>query len=599
MMPIVAAAQSVEPIRYNLSFPAPHTHYVEVSATVPTAGQSEIQLMLAVWTPGSYLVREFARHIENVTAQTNKGQTLEIHKVSKNRWRVSTGKTSHVVVKYRVYGREMSVRTNWIETSFALLNGAPTFMTLADGKPRPHEVAIELANGWTQAMTGLEEIPGVVHQFYAQDFDTLVDSPILLGNPTVHSFIVDGKPHYLVNEGEVDLFDGAKAARDLELLVQEHFQLWGFLPYEKYLFLNVITESRGGLEHKNSSVLMTSRWATRTRKSYLAWLELASHEIFHAWNVKRLRPVELGPFNYEREVFTKSLWVAEGFTSYYDALLVHRAGLSTREEYLQTLSNQIEALQTTPGRLIQSVEMASQDAWIKYYRPDENSSNTSISYYIKGAVIAFVLDAKIRLATKGNRSLDDVLRAAYEQYADGSGYSPREFQAVVEQVANLDLSVFWNSVVEGISEIKYDEAHETFGLQFQPVPELSPEAPGKSWLGVTVRNDGGNLIVTRVLRDTPAYNAGVNVDDEILAIDEFRVRTEQLNNRLEEYHPGETISLLVARRGQLMRHNVMLGVEPVKQWILEVAPAVSEVQKERLATWLHAVPTVSAPQETD
>jgi len=596
MMPIVAAAQSVEPIRYNLSFPAPHTHYVEVSATVPTAGQSEIQLMLAVWTPGSYLVREFARHIENITAHTEKGQTLEIHKVSKNRWRVSTGKTSHVVVKYRVYGREMSVRTNWIETSFALLNGAPTFMTLADGNPRPHEVAIELANGWTQAMTGLEEIPGIAHQFYAQDFDTLVDSPILLGNPTVHSFIVDGKPHYLVNEGEVDLFDGAKAARDLELLVQEHFQLWGFLPYEKYLFLNVITESRGGLEHKNSSVLMTSRWATRTRKSYLDWLELASHEIFHAWNVKRLRPVELGPFNYEREVFTKSLWVAEGFTSYYDALLVHRAGLSTREEYLQALSNQIEALQTTPGRLVQSVELASQDAWIKYYRPDENSSNTSISYYIKGAVIAFVLDAKIRLATKGNRSLDDVLRDAYEQYADGRGYSPREFQAVVEQVANLDLSAFWSSVVEGVSEIKYDEAHETFGLQFQPAPELSPEAPGKSWLGVTVRNNDGNLIVTRVLRDTPAYNAGINVDDEILAINEFRVRAEQLNNRLEEYRPGETISLLVARRGQLMRHNVVLGTEPVKQWVLEVAPAVSKVQKERLATWLHAVPAASPPQ---
>ena len=218
MMPIIAAAQSVEPIRYNLSFPAPHTHYVEVSATVPTAGQSEIQLMLAVWTPGSYLVREFARHIENVTAHTDKGQTLEIHKVSKNRWRVSTGKTSHVVVKYRVYGREMSVRTNWIETSFALLNGAPTFMTLADGKPRPHEVAIELANGWTQAMTGLEEIPGIAHQFHAQDFDTLVDSPILLGNPTVHSFIVDGKPHYLVNEGEVDLFDGAKAAKGLVII---------------------------------------------------------------------------------------------------------------------------------------------------------------------------------------------------------------------------------------------------------------------------------------------------------------------------------------------------------------------------------------------
>ncbi len=534
-----AAQTTAEPIRYTVSFPAPQTHYVEVGAAVPTSGRPQVELMMAVWTPGSYLVREFSRNVEGVTATSPDGRALTVEKSDKNRWRVSTGGASSITVRYRVYGREMSVRTNWVEAGFALLNGAPTFMTLSDRVTRPHEIQITPAAGWNRSMTGLPAMAEGRHRYRAPDFDTLADSPIVIGNPSVHEFMVDGKTHYLVNEGEAGVFDGARAAKDLETIVREHRRMWGSLPYQKYVFLNMITESGGGLEHKNSTVLMTSRWATRTRRSYLAWLELASHEFFHAWNVKRLRPVELGPFDYENEVHTRNLWIVEGVTDYYADLALHRAGLSTREEYLESLSDKVEELQTTPGRLVQSAELASFDAWIKYYRPDENSVNTSISYYTKGSVVALLLDAKIRRATDGKRSLDDVMKTAYLKYSETRGFTSDEFRAVAEQVVGISLKAFWDTAVAGTSELDYAEALDTLGLRFRPV---SGPGPGKAWLGISTRNDAGRLIVSQVRRDTPALAAGLNVDDEILAIGEFRVRADRLENRLEQYRPGDRVS---------------------------------------------------------
>jgi predicted metalloprotease with PDZ domain len=484
-------------------------------------------------------------------------------------------------VSYRVYAHEMSVRTNWVEAGFALINGARRLGTLADGVRRPHEVVIAPAAGWRRSMTGLPALPGGEHRYRAPDFDTLVDSPILVGNPAVYEFSIDGKPHYLVNEGEGGVFDGARAAKDLEAIVREHRRMWGSLPYDKYLFLNVITEAGGGLEHLNSTVLMTTRWATRTRRNYLTWLDLASHEYFHVWNVKRLRPVELGPFDYENEVHTRSLWVAEGITDYYADLAVHRAGLSTREEYLDSLSDKIEELQTTPGREVQSVELASHDAWIKYYRPDENSANTSISYYTKGSVIALVLDAKIRQATNGAKSLDDVMRAEYDKYSGTRGYTPEEFRAVAQQVAGIDLSAFWRTAIEGTSELDFTEMLETFGLRFRPVPA----GRARPWLGITTRNDAGRLLVSQVRRDGPAVAAGLNVDDEIVAIDDYRVRADRWDNRLDQYRPGDKIRITVFRREKKMEIDATFASEPPRQWRLEVT-ALTDAQKARQAAWL-------------
>ncbi len=559
----------LQPIRYTLSFPAPQTHYVEVAAVFPASGPAQVDLTMAVWSPGSYLVREYERHVENVTATAPDGTPLAVEKIRKNAWRVTAGRGSSFTLAYRVYSREMGVRSNWVEAGFAMLNGAPTFITFSDMTARrPHEVAIRPAAGWTRSMTGLAA-GRAPHTYVAADFDTLVDSPIVIGNPEVHQFIVDGKPHYLVNTPASPTFDGARAARDLERIVQEHRKLWGALPYDHYLFLNMITEAGGGLEHKNSTLLMTNRWTTRTRKAYVAWLELCSHEFFHTWNVKRLRPIELGPFDYQNEVYTRSLWIAEGFTDYYGELLVHRAGLSTREEYLEALSNQIEALQTTPGRLVQSAAGASFDAWIKQYRPDENSPNVSISYYTKGAVIAFLLDGKIRKATNGAKSLDDLMRAAYEKYSGARGYTPEQFRELAECVSGLTLDEFWAAAVDGTGELPYDEALEAFGLRFKAPPPAPGDKPPKAWLGVTTRVDAGRLVVSQVRRETPGYQAGLNVDDEILAIDDYRVRADRWESRLEQYRPGDRVSMLVARREQLMRVEVQLGTEVPKVWRLE------------------------------
>ena len=582
-----AAAQTgAEPLRYTLSFPAPQTHYMDVSVSVPTERRPDVELMMAVWTPGSYLVREYERNVESVAATGPDGRALTVVKSDKNRWRITTGGAPTVTVKYRVYGREMSVRTNWIEAGFALVNGAPTFLTLADRTPRAHELVITPAAGWSTSMTALPEMSGGPHRYRAPDFDTLADSPIVVGNPAVHEFTVDGKKHYLVNEGEGGVFDGAKAVKDLEAIVREYRRMWGFLPYDKYLFLNLLTEAGGGLEHKNSTVLMASRWATRTRRSYINWLDLASHEFFHVWNVKRLRPVELGPFDYENEVHTKNLWIAEGVTEYYADLTLHRAGLITRDEYLDSVSDRIEELQTTPGRLVQSAEMSSYDAWIKYYRPDENSINTAVSYYTKGSIVGLLFDARIRKATNGARSLDDVMKAAYEKYSGMRGYTADEFRAVAEQVAGVSLKAFWDSTVSGTGELDYQEALDTLGLRFRSA-SVPADRPGRAWLGIGTRNDAGRLLVTQVRRDTPAMAAGVNVDDEILAIDDYRVRADRLDNRLEQYRPGDKVTLLVARREQLLRIELTFGSEPTRAWRLEVNPSATDAQQSSRGRWLN------------
>ena len=576
----------MDPIRYFLSFPEPHTHYVDVRAEVPTSGRDQVELMMAVWTPGSYLIREYERQIESVAATETSGAPLPVRKTAKNRWTIGTGGAQTVTVTYRVYGHEMSVRTNWIESEFALINGAPTFLTLADSHSRPHEVSLSLPSTWTRSTTALPGIAGTAHRYSAATYDVLVDSPIHAGNPAVYDFAIDGRAHQLVNEGEAGVFDGARAARDLESIAREHHRFWGTVPYDRWVCLNLITESGGGLEHANSAVLMTSRWATRTRKAYLGWLELASHELFHVWNGKRLRPIELGPFDYEREAHTRALWVVEGITDYYGDLLLHRAGLSTRDEFLASLSDKIETVQTAPGRAVQSITSASFDAWIKLYRPDENSPNTSISYYVKGAVVAFLLDVRIRRATSGLRSLDDVMRAAYNRYSGARGFTEDEFRTLVEEVAGASFDPFWRSALDGTEELDYSDPLTSLGLRFKIAEPDAGKVAGRATLGAITKVDGGRLVVSQVRRATPAHEAGLNVDDEIVAVDDFRVRPDQLESRMEQYAPGDRVSVLIARRDRLIRIDVRLGAEPLKAWQLEVNPDATPVQRALLDFWL-------------
>ncbi len=607
-LPDAAPSHSLEtmtpPIRHTVRFPDPGSHYAEIEALIPTGGAESVEMMMAVWTPGSYLVREYAQQIDALSASGAEGTARVITKTAKNRWRIATGGDTTLRLSYRLYCHRSSVRNNWVDENYAFLVGAATFLTPVGDLDRPHEVTVELPAGWRQAVSSLDSsdpsAPAKAGSnrvtFRARNFDQLIDSPLYAGTPTLHRYEAGGVPHLLLNEGEGSSWDGPRSAQDAQRIAEQLISFWGSVPYPRYLLMNLITEGRGGLEHKNSAVLMTSRWATRTRESYLNWLGLVSHEQFHAWNGKRLRPVALGPFDYEHEVYTRQLWVVEGITSYYGDLLVRRAGLSTRKEYLKELSKTIDRLQTTPGRLVQPLVDASFDAWIKHYRRDENSVNSGVSYYSKGALVAWLLDARLRRASQAEpglaSSLDSVLRAAFERYSGERGYSEEEFRALIREqagTASEEIGSFLHQALETTEELDFTPALDWFGLRFKTDADqegAKDESADSGWLGIKTRVEKGRLLVDEVRRDTPAFTASLTPNDEILALDGYRVTAESWKERLESYRPGQAAELLVARRQRLVRVPVRFGREEPQRWTLEIDPAASAVQQQHLAAWL-------------
>jgi predicted metalloprotease with PDZ domain len=576
-----ALAQQLAPIRYSLSFPAAHTHYVDVEAVIPTDGQAQVDLMMPVWTPGSYLVREYSRNVESLTARSDAGVSLTIEKTRKNRWRVLASGPA-VTLRYRVYAHEMSVRTNWVDDEFALLNGAATYITRLEGRDRPYEVELHLASGWSRSVSSM--ISPAANTYRSPDYDTLVDSPIVAGNPSIYEFTVGGKPHYLVDIAERGVWDGAKAVKDLEKIVRQTSAFWGAIPYDRFYFLNIIGAPTNGLEHKSSVTLNIDRDSTKTRNAYLGWLSLASHEYFHAWNVKRLRPIELGPFDYENEVYTRSLWFAEGVTDYYADLQMHRAGVSTREEYLAALSDAIIQVQTTPGRLVQPLEQSSYDAWIKYYRPDENSANASITYYGKGSLVGFLLDAKLRRATGNMKSLDDLMRLMYGRYSGARGFTPEDLRTAAAEVAGAgaaaELRRWFAQVLDSTDELDYREALDWFGLQFRPPPP-KPNV----WMGIRTRLDGQRIVVTEVRRGSPAAAAGLDIADELVALNDEDL-SGKLNEHLAPFAPGDTVTFTIRRRGETQRVGLKLGADPAAPWLLATVSNPTTAQTAHVSAWL-------------
>ena len=594
-----ATAGSIE---YVVDLSDVRNHYVTVTVTIEPTGKST-ELMLPVWTPGSYLIREYARHIDSFSAIDENGNALVFEKSRKNRWKVATENSKRLTVSYRVYCNELSVRTNFVDNQFALLNGAPTFITVAENRDSEHRVQLILPKKWKRSATSLKS-GDVSHHYIASSFDELVDSPIVAGNINVYPFEVAGIRHELVNVGESGYWDGDQAASDLSKVVAAHHELWGVVPYSRYLFINVICGRGGGLEHDNSTVMLTSRWSFRDKNRYKSWLSLASHEFFHTWNVRRLRPKALVNYDYENEVYTPSLWIAEGITSYYEDLLLVRAGLIDSDKFLDWLSKKISSVQNRPGRLVQSLKDSSYDSWIKFYRPSDNSRNTQISYYSKGAVVGFLLDAEIRKVTEGAKSLDDVMKKMYRDYWV-SGYESADFRKVVADVCGKDLSRFFEQYVDSTAELDFENAKVYFGLRLPADDEEeaaeneeedledgnpdesednveSEQSDKKGWLGFSL--SGNNI--DDVELDSPANRAGLNDGDELIAIDGIRIRGD-LDRRLGQFDVGDEVELLVSRREVLSKIRLTIIPKPEKpKWNLKRLAKPSEEQESNLSLWL-------------
>jgi predicted metalloprotease with PDZ domain len=482
-----AAAATPDPLSFVIRVTAPAAHTVEVEVSVPSANQATVELMMATWSPGFYRVENYASRVSSFQARTVGGGSLAVTQPTANRWRIVTGGASSVLVSYRLACTERSVTTNWVSPDLLVLNGPATFMTLADGVKRPHEVRLELPQALKQVATGLETVgEASAYHFLAPDFDTLADSPIVAGTFDVHEFSVDGIPHVLVNAGDRGAFDGTRAAHDLGLMVAEARRLMGNLPYRRYVFLNVFRQGGGGLEHTNSTLLTANAERYSTPKGYLGWLTFATHEYFHLFNVKRIRPIELGPFNYEQAPRTTSLWFSEGVTCTYEWLLLARAGLGGEADFLESTSNTIKHLQRSPGRLVQTLDQSSWDVWTNSMS-GIGANTSTISYYTKGEVVGFLLDAHIRHATGGAKSLDDVMRLTYERYAGERGFTADQLREAIEQVAGTSMQAWLHTALASTDELDYTEALDWYGLHFTETPGSAPDG-ANPWT-LTVRPD--------------------------------------------------------------------------------------------------------------
>jgi predicted metalloprotease with PDZ domain len=465
-----AAPAPAPPVVYTVRFPETAKNYALVEAVVPTGKQASLELMMPVWTPGFYRVEDYAGRVQSLSVRGTGGAALAAEKVAKNRWRVQTGGAATVLVSYKLSCTRPWVTGNWVGADLAVLNGGPSFLTPVEKAKRPYEVRLELPPAWKQSMTGLEAAPGGrPHHYRAADYDTLVDSPILAGNLAVTEFEVDGSRHLLAAGGATAHWDGARAAAGLRKIVEEHRRLWGPLPFKRYVFLFVVREKGGGggLEHANSALIFANAAAPRGKGPDVSWLMFVSHEYCHAFNVKRLRPAELTSFDYERPPRTTGLWVSEGLTTYYGDLLVCRAGLCGADGFLARLSGHIDRLQKTPGRLVQTLEQSSYDVWTSSMSGVGGGPRT-VSYYVKGPVVGFLLDAKIRRATNGARSLDDLMRLAYRRYGGERGFTAEQFRRAAEEVAGADLKGAFRKWLATAEELDYTEALEWFGLRFAP-----------------------------------------------------------------------------------------------------------------------------------
>jgi predicted metalloprotease with PDZ domain len=475
--PVLAAAQP-EPLRYTVAIRDTASRIAEVRGVIPTSGDSQVQLMMPVWSPGFYRVEDYAAKVEGLEAKGEDGAALAVNHPQPNTWVVEAGKRERFVLSYRLLCDRRSVTTNEIAANYAVLNPGATLVVSRRAVQRgrwPIELTLEVPSEWS-AMSALRGLKSASNSsFTAPDYETLVDSPILAGKLSVHEFSVGGTDHVFADAGDIGAWDGAKAARDLTKVVDETRRFWGSLPFKRYVFLNVFRQGGGGLEHKDSTLLTANAGTAANPRAYLGWLNFVAHEYVHAFNVKRLRPIELGPFDFDKAPRTSSLWISEGATTYIANLIVRRSGLSSRDEFLAGLSALIRNLQKQPGRLVQTVEQSSLEVWDNSMS-GVNPTEKTVSYYVKGAVLGFVLDARIRKATGGRKSFDALMRAAYNRYSGERGFTREEFQATASKVAGLDLAPWFQKATASTEELDYREALDWFGLSF-----IDTEDAEKQW----------------------------------------------------------------------------------------------------------------------
>jgi predicted metalloprotease with PDZ domain len=532
----------------------PNTHYYHVVFRGEGMKDKTQDFKMPAWTPGYYQIMDYARNVLNFRAEDGAGNPLAWEKTAKNIWRVKSGKDASITVSYDVYAFNRSVADSYLDDERGFISPTGVFMHVAGRIQHPVTVTVRPYQNWTRVSTGLDPVEGRPNTFFAPDFDILYDCPILIGNQEILKFEVQGIPHVFagVNLGALDR---AKFTADLKRMVESAVALIGEIPYRHYTFL-AIGPGGGGLEHLNSTALTFNASGLTSPAGYKRWLSFVSHEYFHHYNVKRIRPIALGPFDYDRENYTNLLWVSEGISVYYEDVILNRAGLLSRDEVLERFQSSIARFENGSGHLFQSATESSFDTWMKFFSRGGNTANTTISYYEKGAALGMLLDFKIRNETKNRKSLDDVMRTLYRKFYKEKkrGFTDQEFREVCESEAGGSLSEIFE-YASTVKEIDYPRYFAYAGLDI----DVQPRELAGAWFGAAAQDQSGNLMILNVEMDSPALQAGLSVQDEIIALDGTRVTSRTMSEMLNSRKAGDKVRVLISRRNAIREVEVVLG----------------------------------------
>ncbi|MBD2756427.1 M61 family metallopeptidase [Spirosoma validum] len=574
------AQKTAEVMAFDVTMNQPANHLFHVTLHYVNKGSEAIDFKLPAWTPGYYQLMNYASNVENFQATDKAGKALKWEKTGNNTWRVNTNKASELKLLYDVKATRNFVAGNYLDENRGYISPAGVFMHVANQIQQPATVTLHPYSGWKSTIaTGLDSIPGQSNTFTAPNFDVLYDSPMLMGNlDQLPSFTVNGIPHYFVGYN-IGKFDQQQFVSDLKKIVEAGAAVIGDIPYKHYTFI-AIGPGGGGIEHLNSTSISFDGNGLNTPQGKLRLYKFLAHEYFHHYNVKRIRPVSLGPFDYDRENRTNMLWVSEGFTVYYEYLILRRAGLMTDDELLNALRTNLSAYENKPGHLFQSATQASYETWEDgpFGRTGDDAYKT-ISYYEKGPVLGMLLDFKIRHETKNKKSLDDVMQTLYQEYYQkkNRGFTDQEFRQVSEKTAGTSLiEVFdYASTVKPIDYPKYlAYAGLAVDTTFKQV--------SKAWLGLAVREKSDSVYVSDVDWESPAWKAGVRSGSVVLKLNDQPATV----SALKSLNPDVPVKLVVAQRGQVTEKSITPGKKSERSFQITRLPNPDKLQNAILTDWL-------------
>jgi predicted metalloprotease with PDZ domain len=597
-------------LRYRIQPANPEAHLFEVRLTVDEPDPVGQVFSMPAWIPGSYMIRDYARNVVGIRAESD-GRDVRLTKLDKSRWQA--GKADRpVTVIAEIFAYDLSVRGAHLDATHAYFNGPCVFLAVDGQQDRACELEIlppegNVGDGWRVATSmrrkGTEAYGFGTYE--ADDYAELIDHPVEIGHLLIGEFEANGIPHALAIRGRVRA-DVGRLCHDLQTLCEQHMSLMGVpADLDRYLFLlHAPGDGYGGLEHRWSSSLVCAREGlpgrgdTGVSETYRTFLGLASHEYFHAWNVKRMKPEVFTPYELSAESHTKLLWVFEGVTSYYDDLALVRSGLITEKSYLELLGRTITRVLRGAGRFRQSVAESSFDAWTKFYKQDANAANAIVSYYAKGSLIALALDLKLRSESQGGISLDDVMRECWSRWGEtGEGMPEDGFERVAAEVSGIDLQDFFDACVRGTGDLPLKSLLATHGIEYavrvstgngdKGGRRAQESAARRVWLGATLKDTNGMAVFATVANDGPAEQAGIAPGDQAVALDGLRVTCANLENRLRACHEGDELEFVVFRDDELLTTTIRIGSAPEDTCYLELQEDVElPVENLRMA-WLH------------